>query len=222
MKFIRFLPLAALLIGMAACIEDTIQINDISKDIAVERQQSLPLIKASLTFDDIAGSYDSLMVMSGDTIYLYLNEDLSFEDTMKMTEVGENIEFDFLNIHYEVTNMFPIGLYAQIFLYDSLQNQNVDTIWFSENPGELFINPAPVDGNGLAIIDQVVTNNSYIGLDQDVFDNLFGNTTHLIINAVVPSTGDFIKVLREDRLNMDLGIEFRGRFITSIDSLFNF
>ncbi len=102
MKFIRFLPLAALLIGMAACIEDTIQINDISKDIAVERQQSLPLIKASLTFDDIAGSYDSLMVMSGDTIYLYLNEDLSFEDTMKMTEVGENIEFDFLNIHYEV------------------------------------------------------------------------------------------------------------------------
>jgi hypothetical protein len=222
MKFIRLLPLAALLLAFAACIEDTIQLNDISKDIAIERQHAMPLIKTSLTFENLAGSYDSIMFYMGDTIFLYLNDDIGFSDTMKMSDMGENIEFDFFNLHYKVTNMFPIGLDMKIYLYDSLLAQNIDTIWFSEIPGELFIEPAPVDENDLAILDQVVTTDSYIGLDQGIFDNLFGNTTHLIIDAVVPSTGGFIKILKDDRLNMDIGIEFRGRYVTSIDSLFNF
>ncbi len=221
MKFLRLLPIMILLLGVISCIEDTIQVENISKDVAIERQISIPLVKTEVTFENIAGSYDSLIIDVGDTIYLYLNQDLGFQDTMKMTDMGENIEFEFLNLHYKVTNMFPVGLDVKIFMYDSILDANLDTIWFSEVPGELFINPAPVDGNGLAIVDQVETTNSYVGLDQENFDNLFNGTTHLLVDATIPSTGGFIKVLKYHRLYMNLGIEARGRYITSLDSLFN-
>jgi hypothetical protein len=135
-----------LLLGVISCIEDTIQVENISKDVAIERQISIPLVKTEVTFENIAGSYDSLIIDVGDTIYLYLNQDLGFQDTMKMTDMGENIEFEFLNLHFKVTNMFPVGLDVMIFMYDSILDANLDTIWFSEVPGELFYNPAPVDG----------------------------------------------------------------------------
>jgi hypothetical protein len=219
MKFIRLLPIAVLLLAAAACIEDTIEVKDLSKEIAYERQLSIPIIKAGLTFEDIAGSYDSLIIGTGDTIFLYLNDDIGFHDTMPMQEV-KAVEMEFLNVHYKIVNMFPVGLDMKIILYDSLTNQNIDTIWFSENHGELFIQPAPSDADGMAIIDDIDTSNSYIGLDETIFDNLFHNTTHLIIDAVIPSTGGFIKVLKTHELHLDLGLEARGRFITSIDSIF--
>jgi hypothetical protein len=222
MKFIRILPLAALLLALAACIEETIQVENLSKDIAYERQIAIPVLKAALTFEEIAGDYDSLIIGVGDTIFLYLNQDIGFHDTMNMTEFGDAIDFELLNVHYEITNMFPVGLDMKIYLYDSVTALNIDTIWFSETPGDLFIEPAPVDENGLAIIDEVQTTNSFIALDEGIFSNLFGNTTQLILDATVPSTGGFIKVLKVDRLDMNLGIEARGRFVTSIDSLFNF
>jgi hypothetical protein len=220
MKCIRYLFLAGAFIGLIACIEDTVMLDNLSKDIAIERELPAPLVKTEFIFDDIAGhGYDSLIIQSGDTIFLYLVEDLGFRDTMELSEVGDEMEFEFVNLHYTITNMFPIGLDLQFYLYDSLMAQNIDTIWFSDIPGQLFLVPAPVDMNGLVIEDQVQTENSYIGLDAPVIDNLFHGATHIVINAVVPSTGSYVKILEHYRLAIQLGVHFKGQYVSSLDSI---
>jgi len=220
MKCIRYVFLTGAFIGLNACIEDTVQLDNLSTDISYERELAAPLIKTEFIFDDIAGhGYDSLIIQSGDTIFLYLVEDLGFRDTMELSEMGDEMEFEFVNLHYTITNMFPIGLDLQFYLYDSLSAQNIDTIWFSDIYGEMFLMPAPVDMNGLVIEDQVQTENSFIGLDGPVIDNLFHGATHLVINAVVPSTGSYVKILEYYRLAIQLGVHFKGQYTTSSDSI---
>jgi hypothetical protein len=73
--------------------------------------------------------------------------------------------------------------------------------------------------NGLVIEDQVITENSFIGLDETATDNLFHKATHLVINAQVPSTGSFVKILEYYRLEIQLGVHFKGRYVASTDSI---
>jgi hypothetical protein len=220
MKYIQIFTVAIFMIVVYGCIEDTVQLDNLSSDVAIERELPAPLVKTEFIFEDIAGhGYDSLIIQSGDTIFLYLVEDLGFQDTMALGEEGEEMEFDFVNLHYTITNMFPIGLDIQFYLYDSLTAQNIDTIWFSDIPGQLFLVPAPVDMNGLVIEDQVLTENSFIGLDEPVLNNLFHEATHLVINAIVPSTGSYVKILEHYRLAIQLGVHFKGQYVTSLDSI---
>jgi hypothetical protein len=222
MKFIRLLLLVVLLVCAFACIEDTIQLDNISNDIAIERQQALPLIRASFRFEDIAGhGYDSLIVQSGDTIFLYLIQDIGFHDTLKLGDMGKDIDFEYLNLYYKITSMFAVGLDLQFYLYDSVLSQNIDTIFFSRDPDHSFLEPAPVNANGLVIEDQVVPTKSFISLDQDLLYNLFHGATHLVVDATVPSTGGYVKILNYYRLDMRLGLGLKGRYITSLDSIRN-
>ncbi len=214
MKLIKFIPILILIFSVIACIEDTIQLEDVSTEMNVTKELAFPAINISLQFDDIAGhGYDSLIITSGDTIFLYLLEDIRLEDTIDLGGIGENMEFVFLNLHHKITNYFPVGLDLKLYLYDDATGQNIDTIWFSD-PDELFIDPAPSDANGLAIEDQVVTDNSYVALSQNVLDNLFNETTQLVLFIEVPSTGGFVKILRTHRLNIHFGIEVRWRNTT--------
>lgn len=221
MKYTKFLPVFILILSAIACIEDTIQLENLSNDLAFEREIPMPIITTSLTFDDIAGhGYDSLIILQvGDTIFLYLNEDLNLDDTIEFGETGENMDFDFINIHYKIFNMFPVGLDFRITLYDSVSNQNIDTIWFSNTPGELFIQPPPIDENGLTIEEEVDTSNSFIGLTATILDELFNETTHLIVFAGVPATGGFVKILNNYRLYLQLGIDAKGRYELDPDSI---
>jgi hypothetical protein len=221
MKYLKILPVFMLFFGAWACIKDTIQLEDISGDMAYEREISIPVIKGSLTFDDIAGhGYDSLVILqSGDTIFIYLNNDLGFNDTIAIGEQGENMDFDFINVHYKITNMFPVGLDLRMYLHDSVTNQNMDTIWFSGTPGEIFIKPAPSDINGLTVEDSISTSNSFVALTENFIDDFFNAATHLIVVAEIPSTGGIVKILRNYRLYMQLGIEARGRYVIYQDSI---
>jgi hypothetical protein len=218
MKFIRFLPLAIFIVCSVACIEDTIQLDNISNEIAYQRQQAIPLIRASFRFDDIAGhGYDSLIIQSGDTIFLYLIQDIGFHDTLRIGDLGKDINFDYINLYYQVTNMFAIGLDLNLYLYDSVLAGNIDTIRFSQEPGQLFLEPAPVNANGLVIEDQVVPTKSYISLDHDLLYNLFHGATNLVIDATVPSTGGYVKVLNYYRLDMNIGLGFKGTYVDTLN-----
>ena len=214
MKLIKFTPLLLLIFSVIACIEDTIQLEDLSTEMNVTKEIAAPLINLSLKFEDIIGhGYDSLIFMSGDTIYLYLVDDNSFEDTLDL-DLGNNdidIELELLNLHYKITNYFPIGLDMKIYLYDDSIRQNIDTILFSDQMDEPFIDPAPSDANGLAIEDQVVTNSSYVAFPNAILDYLLNKNTRLILFFEIPSTGGFVKVLRTSRLNIHFGIEVKWR-----------
>lgn len=217
MKLIKFLLLIFIIAGAFACIEDTIQVEDLSTEIEFEREIALPLLKGSLSFDDFAGhGYDSLIITSGDTIFLYLLENIALEDTVEKNEI--NIEFDYINLYYKITNMFPVGLDMKIYLYDSISGSNIDTVLFSNNPDSLFIQPAPSDANGLTLEDQVTTDIGSISLNENVLYNMFHVATHWVLYASIPSTGGFVKILRTNRFAIKLGVEARGTFINKKDS----
>ena len=215
MKLIKFTPLFLLLIfSVIACIEDTIQLEDISTDMDVTKEIAAPAVNIFLQFDDIAGhGYDSLdFLINGDTIFLYLLEDIRYEDTLDLG-VGDNsgdLELELLNLHYRITNYFPVGLDMKIYLYNDSTQQNVDTIWFS-GPDELFIDPAPNDANGITIDDQVVTDSSYVSFSDNVLDNLLKKNIRLVLYIEVPSTGGFVKIVRGNMLYIHFGIEVRWR-----------
>lgn len=218
MKILRLLPLIILFFIALACIEDTIQLEDISPEINYERQIVLPVLKGSLKFDDLAGhGYDSLIITSGDTIFLYLLEDVLLEDTIELGDMGQNVEFEFIEIHCKNLNMFPVGLDLRLYLHNDSISENIDTIWFSDTPGELFIQPAPSDANGLAIESAVVADSTIATLDTELIDKLLNEATRLVLFAEVPSTGGFVKILRHHRLYLNIGIKARGTFISDSD-----
>ncbi len=218
MKILKLIPLMALFIGTLACIEDTIQLEDLSTKQNFTRQIVIPVLQGSLKFDDLAGhGYDSLIITSGDTIFLYLLEDINLEDTIELGDLGQNIEFEFIEIHCKNTNWFPVGLDLRLYLYNDSTGANIDTIWFSSTPGELFIEPATSDANGLTIDDQVKTDSSVVTLDSYVINELFNEATRLVFFAEVPSTGGFVKILRYHKLYLNLGIIAKGRYSSESD-----
>lgn len=212
-----FIPL---LIGPLACIEDTVQLENISKDVEIERQIAMPLVKGNLVIGDLVeGEADSSIFMNGDTIYFYTVDDISLEDTVEFGGIGIEMDFDFLNIYHTITNMIPIDLDLNLYLYDQTIGSTIDTIFFNTIPGEYFINAPPVDENGMVIEEAVGTRYGAIELDAETFDNLLNHTSHLIILARVPSTGTIIKILKHYNIEFALGLSARGRYVTSLDSI---
>lgn len=216
MKFKNLVPGILLLIGLTACIKDTIILDDLSNDILLEFEIPIPLVKANFIFEDLAGDgYDSVIYeTSGDTIKLFLVDSLDLEvDTVDLGDMEEDIDFEYVYLHHTITNMFPVGLDLRIYLYDSVISENIDTIWFSNTPGEIFLQAAATDTNELVIEDQVEKNTGVIELDEELFDKLFNQATHLIPDPLVPPTPGFVKILNHYQLQINLGVEAKGSYI---------
>lgn len=213
MNFRYFLPVLGLLTLLVSCVEERINLSDLSDEVRVEREIAAPIIRASFLFDDFAGNgADSLIINALDTIKLFNLEDIRFQDTVSLGELGEDIDFEYINLYHTVTNMFPVGLDLRLYMYDSISAQNIDTIWFSNTPGELFLQPAPLNEDELVIEEQVQEVSGVIYLDTETFDNLFENSSHLVIDAVVPSSSGFARILSHYTLNLNLGIEAKGYY----------
>ncbi len=220
MKMSKLLLLALLFSSLVACIKEEIDFDNLSGEIELERDIAMPLMHGSLQFEDFSDrDYDSLLIIDNDTIKLYLVENIGFTDTLPMTDLGTDIVFEFMNLHYEFINQLPVGLDIQFYLFDSIQSQNIDTIFLSDIPGKLFLDPAPVDNNGIVIDDQVVTTTGFVSFDEEKLDRFFNETTHLIFDAIVPSTGGYVKILDYYSLDFRLGIEARGTWVTDLDSI---
>jgi hypothetical protein len=218
MRVVKPTVFLAFIIGMTACIDETIQLNKFSDDFVLQRKMAIPLIKASFSFEDIAGrGYDSLMFINEDTVWLYLPFDLELDDTFKVSLDQEDLQVDYLHLHYKLKNMFPVGLDVYFFLYDSVQGGNIDTIFFNENHEGSFIVPAPKDENGLTITEAVTTDSSFIALDEQLMDRMFNEATHFIIFAKVPATTGFIRILKNYRLDLRFGVDAKARYSISND-----
>jgi hypothetical protein len=219
MKIHRLIPCLVLVIALYACVEDTIQLEDLSGDIVTEHTIVTPLVKMSLTFDDMAGDgFDSLLIQQGDTILLYLLDDISIHDTMRLTNSGRDLELDYLSLHHSIHNMFPVGIDLMLFLRDSVQQINLDTILFSGTPGTQFIESPPLDANGLTIEDEVEELHGEVEFSENDLDIMFHQATHVVIFLEVPPTDDFVKILRHYRLDLNFGIECRGRLFDALNN----
>ena len=219
MKLKYFLPAMLIALSLLACVDEDIELKDLSKKVGFERELAIPLVYGSLVFEEIAGdSFDSLLISGGDTIKLYLVDDISYEDTVSLAGVGENMDFEYVYLHHEFTNMFPVGLNVQFYLYDSIQASNIDTIYFSGSPNELFLPAAPIDDDGLVIEDAVETSIGVIRLEDEILNTLFTQATHIIVAAEVPPTSGLVKILDHFSLDLKLGLETKGYYEPELES----
>ena len=219
MKISRILTFMGILTIVVSCVKDEFDLSDVSKDVKLERELAIPLVKGEFVFEDITDeSWDSLIFEGGDTIKLYLIDGIEQTDTMPMGDELENMTFEYLNLHHTFTNMFPIGVDVQIYLHDSLSGQNIDTVYLSENHDEYLLPAAPVDTNGLVLEDQVQTRTNVASLDASTLSNLTDRTTHMIFYVYVPPTTGYVKIIDRYSLSMKIGIEAKGEYITTLDS----
>jgi len=218
MKASNILLITVVFFGFTGCLKEEIDFDNLSKDVAVEREIAMPLIYGSLQFEDFTElEYDSLLIWGDDTIRLYLVEDLGHSDTIQLGGLGEKMEINSLILHHAFTNSLPIGLEVQFYLYDSAQSRNLDTIILTDSPGELFILPAQVDANGLVMEELVDEQIGMYTVESSTLDYLQNNTTHLILDAIVPNTGGLVKILHYYTFEFRLGIEASGTYTTSLD-----
>ena len=201
---------------MAGCMKEDLDFTKFSKTIEIEREQALPLVKGDLSFEDIAGhSYDSLevnVVPGVDSIFLYLLDNVNFHDTIKMGDIGSNIDIEFIKLYHTFTNDFPIGLDLKIYLYDSAKAAIIDSIPLNKDPNSVFLQPALVDANGLVDTSSVETMQDYVDLSSDLADKLLHQATHVILNAKIPTGGNYIKVLNYYALSFKFGIDAKGKY----------
>jgi hypothetical protein len=213
------------LLGLSSCIKETIQLNNVSRDVDVERSFAMPLLKASLTFGDFSDQeYDGLEFIGSDTIKLYFIEDISYQDTIDFNGLPfefNNLTIEYANLYHKSRNMLPLGLRLNLFLFNDTLNQNVDTISFNDQAGGDFLVAPQINSNGLVIEDQVETLSGSLSFDQTTINNLFKRTNRIIIDGVVPETDTLVKVLDYYSIDLDLGISAKIRFTANLDSLTN-
>ncbi len=220
MKTSNLLLILIVIFCFSACLKEEIDLDNLSSEMAVEHEFAMPLIYSSLRIEDFTDEgYDSLLIISGDTIKLYIIEDLDYSDTISLGDIGEDFDFDYIRLFHSFTNSLPIGLDMQFYLYDSVDKQNLDTIFLTEHPGEIFIEAAERNEDGLVIEENVVEQNGVVSLDAEQLDRIQYDASHIILDAVVPSTGEWVKILDHYSLDFRISTEARGRYITDLDSI---
>jgi hypothetical protein len=219
MKISRILTFLAIVIMIVSCVKDEFNFDDLSKEVRLEREIAMPLIKGELVFEDINNeSWDSLIITGGDTIKLYLIDEIEQTDTLPLGELIENLDLEYINLHHSFTNMFPVGVDVHLYLHDSIAGQNIDTIYLSQNHNEILLPPAEVDEDGLVIEELVQLREGVVEFDDEALDNLMERTTHIVFIINVPPTSGLVKILDHYLLSLKLGIEGKGAYTTTLDS----
>jgi hypothetical protein len=183
---------------------------------------SLPLVNATLVFEDFFGESSSDTIIGIDTVMLYVMEDLSFSDTLEFGGIplpDMDFLFDYIYLHHSTTNMFPIGLSLGLVMYNDSIGENIDTIDMNGPSGEPFIQVPDVFPNGLVDESTIETYSGQLELDELAMDNLMHNTTHLILDLSIPQTDTIVRIIDRYSLELSFGISTRFSVYADLDSL---
>jgi hypothetical protein len=208
------LLLLFIVLFFASCQKDTLDLTKTSKKYSYEREISMPLVQGNITFNDLLNlDPDTIQIINVlDTLGIYYNLEYNFKDTIKLSLRKDNITVDFANLNYWFTNQFPIGLDLKIFLCDSLYTI-IDTILFSNDTSEIFLPAAPVDTNGVVILDQVTEKKGVVIISSTTAENLLRNTDQLIMDVhLTANTFSVVKVLENSYLDFRFAVDVKGKY----------
>jgi hypothetical protein len=124
-------------------------------------------------------------------IPLEFRADLQFRDTLKFDlseDTVEEIDYvEYARLYYIFRNEFPVNIEPYLVLYDSITDIKIDTILLNETGDNYFLNAAPVDSEGITIIEQVREYEGMIELDEDKIYKLLNEANKLIIAGAFSS-----------------------------------
>jgi hypothetical protein len=143
---------------------------------------------------------------------------LNYPDTIPLEDLGlenEGNEFDidYINLHYWFENQFPVGFTADLVLYDSINDITMDTISLSQDGEDFFLEPAPIDEEGISIVSQVVERSGVVEISETAAEHLLTDATHMIVNARIITTNlASAKILIDNTLKYKFGLEVAGKY----------
>jgi hypothetical protein len=156
-------------------------------------------------------------------IPLEFRADLQIRDTLKF-EIDDSEEAEYIeyaNLHYRFRNEFPLDIDAILILYDSINLVNIDTIKLNEQSGYLFLNAAPVDADGLTILEQVLEIPGVVSLGQDEINAIFNEANKVIIvgsfRSYDPENVSSVKLLDSYKLDFKFNLETKLYYKGSLD-----
>jgi hypothetical protein len=134
----------------------------------------------------------------------------SNQDTIKIADTLSNnnkLTIEYAKLYYWFTNEFPIGLDVKVLMYDSIHSSLIDSIIFT-TPGHIFLEPAPVDENGVVIRDHLEEKSGVITINHNQASNLMHNSTHLIIATEIQADNlNVVKIMDNSYLYFQLSID---------------
>lgn len=145
---------------------------------------------------------------------LEFRADLQFRDTMDLNinnfEYVKEIEY--IILYYNIRNEFPLGLDFEFVLYDSINQQLLDTIklGYMDQP---LLSPAPVDEMGVTIKEQVKPYSGFTALSDTQADHLLNHANKIIVNGTIKTTSGArtVKILNNYLLDFKLGLEAKAK-----------
>jgi len=161
-------------------------------------------------------SYDSELLIGLDVeIPLEFRANLQFRDTLKFdlgVDTAEDIDYiEYARLFYIFRNEFPINIDADLILYDSITDTNIDTLQLNETGGSYFLNAAPVDAEGKTIIEEVREFEGLINIEEDMAYKLFNEANKLIIigtfSSFDPDNVSSVKILKSYKLDFKFGLD---------------
>ncbi len=173
--------------------------------------------------------YDSELLVGMEVeIPLEFRANLQFRDTVKFVlfpdreEGDEEIDYiEYARLFYIFRNEFPINLDADLVLYDSITDTNLDTLYLNESADDYFLNAAPVDSEGESIIEQVRDIEGSINIDHDMAYTLLNDANKLILigrfSSYDPENVASVKILRSYKIDFRFGLDARIHYVSSPD-----
>ena len=173
--------------------------------------------------------YDSELLVGMEVeVPLEFRADLQFRDTVKFTlfsdseEENEEVDYiEYARLFYIFRNEFPINLDADLVLYDSITDTNLDTLPLNERTDTYFLNAAPVDSEGESILEEVRDIEGSINIDHDMAYTLFNDANKLILigrfSSYDPENVASVKILRSYKIDFKFGLDAKIHYVSSPD-----
>lgn len=207
---IKFLfSLAVLVIVVISCKRDDLDMDKFSDRFRVEREIGFPLAYGSVYLKDFMEETDSILIIETDS---------SFTDTIEFSVGDETDEFEleYFSLYHKTANYLPVAADLMLVSFDSVTQRNLDTIRFVEN--NVFLQAAPIDGEGNAIISQVDTLKDKLMIDKQEAENILNVATHIIIEArLISDTTVIIPINDNKRIWLKYGFEAKGSYTSEFD-----
>lgn len=144
-------------------------------------------------------------------IPLEVSADLTYRDTIEFSGITDDntmVEVDKANLEYWFENYFPLGFDADLILYDSISEVNLDTIKLNTDPATMFLKPAPVDSQGNVISADVSRHDGTVVLDKSTAESLLNEATHIIVQAELITTNtNSVRIGTDAELRFQFGLD---------------
>lgn len=209
--FIRYLFSLALLITVfASCKRDDLDMDKFSDRFKLERTIAFPLAFGSIFLEDFMEETDSVLIIETDSIF---TDTFGFD----IGDEADDFELEYFKLYHNTANFLPLAADLMLVSFDSVTQRNLDTIKFVEN--NVFLQPAPIDSDGNAIVSQVDTVKGELNIGKREAENLLNVATHIIFEArLMSDTTVIIPINENKRIWLKYGFEAKGSYTSEFNT----